>query len=425
MRPGKVRAIAVKELRQVARDPLTLAMLLGLPTMMLLLYGYAVNFDVRHIRLAIQDRDKTAASRDLGAAFVNSGYFDLAADLPAGADLERLTERRRAQAILVIPESYGRDLAAGRTARVQLVIDGADANTATTVLGYASAITAEAGAEVARSRLLRSAGNGTRSASTASGAGGTSGSGGSGSGGGSSTGGVSGGSNSSGASSTGGNAVARLAPIDYEPRVWYNPELKSTQFLVPGLVGFILMLTAVLSTALSVVREKERGTMEQLRVSSLTPGELLVGKTIPYLAISLLATAIILLAARALFGVVVRGSYLDLFAVTFVYLVGALGLGLLVSSVADSQAMAFQLGAATSMLPSILLSGFIFPIRAMPAVVRGLTYAVPARYFLVVLRGVILKGAGLAPYLTDLAFLLAYALVVLSLAFARLSRNEI
>jgi ABC-2 type transport system permease protein len=385
MRPNKVRAVAAKEFRQAARDPLTLAMLLGLPTMMLLLYGYAVNFDVRHIRLAIEDRDKTAASRDLGAAFVNSGYFDLVADLPAGADLERLTERRRAQAVLVIPETYGRDLAAGRTARVQLVIDGADANTATTVLGYASAIAAEAGSEVTRSQLLRGSGTGAR----------------------------------------GGSGASRSAPIDYEPRVWYNPELKSTQFLVPGLVGFILMLTAVLSTALSVVREKERGTMEQLRVSSLTPGELLVGKTIPYLAISLLATAIILLAARALFGVVVRGSYLDLFAVTFVYLVGALGLGLLVSSVADSQAMAFQLGAATSMLPSILLSGFIFPIRAMPAVVRGLTYAVPARYFLVVLRGVILKGAGLAPYLTDLAFLLAYALVVLGLAFARLTRQEI
>ncbi len=397
MRPRKIRAVAVKELRQAARDPLTLAMLLGLPTMMLLLYGYAVNFDVRHIRLAIEDRDKTAASRDLGAAFVNSGYFDLVADLPAGADLERLTERRRAQAVLVIPETYGRDVAAGRTARVQLVIDGADANTATTVLGYASAITAEAGSAVTRSQLLRSAGTGAR-----------------------------GGSGASGASGAGGNAAGRAAaPIDYEPRVWYNPELKSTQFLVPGLVGFILMLTAVLSTALSVVREKERGTMEQLRVSSLTPGELLMGKTIPYLAISLLATAIILLAARALFGVVVRGSYLDLFAVTFVYLVGALGLGLLVSSVADSQAMAFQLGAATSMLPSILLSGFIFPIRSMPAVVRGLTYAVPARYFLVVLRGVILKGAGLAPYLADLAFLLAYALVVIGLAFARLSRKEI
>ena len=150
MKLGKVRALAVKEYRQAARDPLTLAMLLGLPTMMLLLYGYAVNFDVRHVRLAVQDRDKSAASRDLESAFVNSGYFDLAADLPAGADLQRLTERRQAMAILVIPESYGRDLAAGRTASVQLVLDGADANTATTVLGYATAVAAEVNVEVRR-----------------------------------------------------------------------------------------------------------------------------------------------------------------------------------------------------------------------------------------------------------------------------------
>jgi ABC-2 type transport system permease protein len=389
---AKLRAIAVKEYRQAGRDPLTLAMLLGLPTMMLLLYGYAVNFDVRHVRLAVEDRDKTAASRDLEAAFLNSGYFDLAADLPSGADLARLTERRRAAAILVIPETYGRDLAAGRTARVQLVLDGADANTATTVLGYAASVVSEANVEVVRAQLGRRAG----------------GEGGAGAGGGGAAG-----------AGTGG------APIDYEPRVWYNPELKSTQFLVPGLIGFILMLTAVLSTAMSVVREKERGTMEQLRVSSLSPGELLIGKTVPYLSISLAATAIILLAARVLFGVVVRGSYLDLFAVTFLYLVGALGLGLLVSSVADSQAMAFQLGASTSMLPAILLSGFIFPIRSMPLAVQILTYAVPARYFLVVLRGIILKGAGLAPYGRDLAFLVVYAAAVLGLAFARLTRKEV
>jgi ABC-2 type transport system permease protein len=377
MKLGKVRAIAIKEYRQAARDPLTLALLLGLPTMMLLLYGYAVNFDVRHIRLAVEDRDKSAASRDLTSAFVNSGYFDLVADLPAGADLGRLTQRRRAAAILVIPESYGRDVAAGRKARVQMVLDGADANTATTILGYAGAVAAEVDAEVERAARRRPA------------------------------------------------ASRAALPIDYQPRVWYNPELKSTQFLVPGLIGFIMMLTAVLSTALSVVREKERGTMEQLRVSSLTPGELLVGKIVPYLSISLAAAATILAAARLLFGVVVRGSYLDLLAATLVYLIGALGFGLLVSSVSGSQAMAFQVGVSTSMLPAILLSGFIFPIRSMPFAVRVLTYAVPARYFLVVERGVILKGAGLRPYLEDLTFLLVYAVVVMGLALARLTRKEV
>jgi ABC-2 type transport system permease protein len=368
----KVLAIAKKELLQASRDPLSLAMLLGLPTLMLLIYGYAINFDVRHVPFAVQDEDKSQASRELLATFVNSTYFDLVADLPAGADLERATERRLAKAILVVPAGFGREVAAGRRAGVQLIVDGADANTATTVLGYASALVSEA-------NLRRVAG------------------------------------------ALAGN---ELVGIDYQPRVFYNPELRTTQFLVPGLVGFILMLTAVLSTALSVVREKERGTLEQLRVTSLRPAELILGKTLPYLAISLTATVLILLAARFLFGVVVRGSYLDLFVATLVYLVGALGWGLLVSSLSETQAMAFQVGIVTSMLPAIFLSGFIFPIRSMPVVVQALTYAVPARYFLVVLRGVILKGADLLPYWRDMAFLLAYAAVVLGIAYARLTRRE-
>jgi len=371
--PRKVAAVARKELRQASRDPLTLTMLLGVPTMMLLLYGYAINFDVRHVALAVQDLDKSARSRDLVAAFVNSSYFDEIADLAAGADLERFTERRLALAVLVIPEDFARDVASGNTAAVQLLLDGADANTATTVLGYASAIVAQANAalqeEAAPGRI-------------------------------------------------------RIAGIDYQPRVWYNPELKSTQFLVPGLIGFILMLTGVLSTALAVVREKERGTMEQLRVTSLRPHELIVGKTLPYLAISLVATGIIILAARVLFGIVVRGSYVDLFLATLIYLVGALALGLFVSTVAESQAMAFQIGIVASMLPAIFLSGFIFPIRSMPVVVQAITYAVPARYFNVILRGVILKGAGLFSYARDVAFLVLYATVLLGIAYARLTRKE-
>ena len=372
---GKVWAIAGKELRQASRDPLSLAMLLGVPTMMLVMYGYAINFDVRHVRLAVRDLDKSAASRDLVASFVNSTYFDQVADLAANADLERLTERRVARAILAIPEGYARDLEAGRVAKVQLILDGADANTATTVLGYASALIGAANARMflaspAAERVNRS-------------------------------------------------------PIDYQPRVWYNPELRSTQFLVPGLVGFILMLTAVVSTALSVVREKERGTLEQLRVTSLRPSELIAGKVLPYLGISLTATAIILVAARLLFGVSVRGPYLDLFVATLIYLIGALGFGLLVSSFADTQAMAFQVAMVTSMLPAIFLSGFIFPIRSMPLAVQVLTYAVPARYFNVILRGVILKGAGLASYGRDVAFLVLYATAVMGVAYARLTRKEV
>lgn len=372
----KTFAVALKELRQVSRDPLSLGMLLGIPGLMLLLYGYAVNFDVRHIRLAVRDLDLSAESRALVSAFVNSTYFDLVAAPGAGVELDPIAERRVASAILVLPEDYARTLAKGGTAKVQFLLDGSDATTATTVLSYATAIV---GGENQRlqAEALHRAGRVT------------------------------------------------LEPIDYQPRVWYNPELRSTQFLVPGLAGFILMLTAVLSTALSVVREKERGTMEQLRVTTLEPLELLAGKTLPYLGISLLATAIILVAARTLFGVAVRGSYVHLFVATLVYLIGALGFGLLVSSFSETQAMAFQVGTLTSMLPAIFLSGFIFPIRAMPPVLRAITHVVPARYYLIILRGIILKGAGLESYVSDLMFLAVFAVVVLTVAALRLVRREV
>ncbi len=368
----KALAVAAKELRQSRRDPFSMMMLLGIPTFMLLLYGYALNFDVRHVKLAIQDQSLTRASRDLIASFVNSTYFDDVGRLPVSGDVGEVLKRRRAEAALVIPEDYARTIAAGRTATVQLLIDGADASTATTVLGYAEGLVTD------ESVAIRASLSGTDPS----------------------------------------------PPVRFEPRVWYNPELKSTNFLVPGLMGFILMLTAVLSTALSVVREKERGTMEQLLVTTLRPVELLIGKTIPYLMISLTATGIILLAARVLFGVAVRGSYADLFVATFVYLIGALSWGLLVSSASATQAMAFQLGSLTSMLPAIFLSGFIFPIRSMPRVLQLLTYAVPARYFLVISRGIILKGAPLTAFLGDLGFLVLYGAIVLAVAWRRLGKAQ-
>jgi ABC-2 type transport system permease protein len=372
----KLRAVAVKELRQIRRDPLSLLMLLGLPAFMLVLYGFALNFDVRHVDLAVQDHDRTAHSRELVAAFVRSTYFDLAATPVPGADLEDLVERGLARGVLVIPQGYAAELQAGRTAQVQLLLDGADANTATTVLGYAGAIVAEANQEALRRTVVRVGGAG------------------------------------------------EVAGISYQPRVWYNPELSSTRFLVPGLMGVLLMLTAVLATALSIVREKERGTMEQLRVAPLRTVELILGKTTPYLAISFAAAAIILAAARVLFGVEVQGPYLALAAATLLYLVGALGLGILISTVAQTQAIAFQGGLLVSLLPATLLSGFIFQIRGMPAPLQVVTYAVPARYYLVVLRGVILKGSGLSPYVPELTGLALFALVALSLASLRLWRED-
>jgi ABC-2 type transport system permease protein len=372
----KTLAVARKELVQIARDPLSLIMLVGLPAVLLVLYGFALNFDVRHVNLAVQDRDHSTSSRDLISAFVNSTYFDIVATPAAGENVEILTDEGRARAILVIPEGFGRDLAAGRVAPVQLLLDGADSLTATTVMGYAGALAAEHNVRLMTQALQR-------------------------------------------------HGQTAHPPLDLEPRVWYNPELESTRFLVPGLIGFLMMLTGVVATALSVVRESERGTMEQLRMAPIHNGEVILGKSVPYLVLSYLAAIIVLAAARLLFGVVVRGPYWALFLVTLVYLVGAVSFGLLVSTIANSQAMAFQVGLLTSLLPAILLSGFIFQIRLMPGWLQMVTRLVPARYYLIVLRGIILKGAGLAPYWPEMTFLTLFAALALTLASVRMARREV
>ncbi|MCP4663688.1 MAG: ABC transporter permease [bacterium] len=373
----KILAVAHKEVRQIVRDPLTLGMLLGLPAFMLVIFGYAISFDVDHVALGVQDRDRSPASRELIASFVTTDRFDLKAELETDAAIERAIEEARVQVVLVIPVGFGTDLAAGRRAAVQLLLDGTDSTSATTILGYATGVVAAVNARLRVARLRNA-----------------------------------------------GVESALAAAIDYQPRVWYNPELNSSYFLVPGLIGFIMMITAVLSTALSVVREKERGTLEQLRVAPLATIEILLGKILPYLVISLLAMTLILTAARILFGVVVKGSYVDLFLVTLLFLLGAIGWGLLISTLVDSQAIAFQIGVMTALLPTLLLSGFIFPIRNMPWVLQLVTHIVPARYYLVTLRGIILKGSDLGPYWDQVGSLLLYTLVVITLASVRFARRE-
>ncbi len=374
----KVWAMAVKEMRQIRRDPLFLAMLLGLPAFMLVVFGYAVNFDVWDLPLAVEDRDLTPASRELQAAFFNSGRFVPVAGPAQTGDIHALFQAGGARAALVIPETFGSDLAAGRSAPVQLIIDGTDATTANTALGYATALLQTWNAE-RLARTLRAAG---------------------------------------------GSAVLDTL-IEVEPRVWYNPQLLSSHFLVPGLIGFILMITAVLSTALSVVRETERGTMEQLGVAPIGTVQILLGKTLPYLCICLASTVIILVAARLLFGVSVRGSYLDLFLATALYLLCGFCIGLLISTITRTQAVAFQLGILVSMLPALLLSGFIFPLRNMPLVLQWISFLVPTRYYLEILRGIMLKGATLAPYWRQCGALALLSVVLLSLAAIRFARKGV
>jgi ABC-2 type transport system permease protein len=369
----KALAVGKKELRQIIRDSRTLMILLFVPAFLLLLYGYALNFDIRHIRLAVMDRDHTADSRSVISAFINSTYFDKVADATSMADIESWMDRGQIRAALVIPEHMSRDLRTGRITTIQVIINGDNANTASTVYGYAEATLRGISA------LLR-------------------------------------------LEIAGGRGV--VPPVSTEARIWFNPELKSTLFLVPGLIGFIVMISCLISTALSIVREKELGTWEQVRMAPINTVSYVVGKTLPYFAISYVSALLIIFAAMLLFGLPMRGSWLALLCALGLYVFGGLGTGLLVSTLVDSQALAFLFGLLLALLPTLILSGFIFPISSMPVPIQVITYVVPARYFLVVLRGVVLKGAEASVFGPQYGALLIYALAVMGLASVRLARER-
>jgi ABC-2 type transport system permease protein len=367
-----VVAVTRKELRQIRRDVRTLSILLFVPAFFLFVYGYALNFDIRNIALAVEDNDQSTASRDLVSSFVRSGYFDLTTVVTGHAETTPLLDTGAVRAVLVIPARFGARVAAGEAGTVQVIINGDNANTATTVMGYVSGIVGAASARYeAEARL--------------------------------------------------GSSSAPL--LTMEPRVWYNPELRSTLFLVPGLIAYIAMLTAVVSTALSVVREKEAGTMEQIRMSPIGPVAYVLGKTAPYFVISLASSMGVVAVSMLLFELPVRGSWLLLVGSVSLFLVGALAAGLLISTVAESQQVAFQLALLSSFLPTLMLSGFIFPISSMPVFLQYVTRVVPARYFLTVLRGVLLKGVGFETVWPDLAALAVVAVVLLTLSSVRLQRQ--
>jgi len=367
----KALAVYRKELRQIGRDRRTLLILVFVPAFFLLLYGYALNWDIRHIALAVQDRDRTPESRALVSAFVNSGYFDRVGDAYSPQAIERLLDTNEARAVLVVPENFSRDLLRGQSPQVQVLVNGDNANTATTVMGYATTIVRSAGATVDAF-----------------------------------------------------GSDPRPPALSVEPRIWYNPELRSTLFLVPGLIAYILMITAVISTAVSIVREKEVGTIEQVRMAPIGTFSFVVGKSIPYFFISLASAALIILAAMALFGLPMRGNWIALLIALSLFIAGALGTGLLISTVAETQQVAFQAAMLSSFLPTLMLSGFIFPISSMPAALQAITYIVPARYFLVALRGIVLKGTALWLLWPQMIALSIYALVMLTLASVRLARES-
>jgi len=372
---NRIRTIMVKELRQTSRDPATLGMLLVLPLFLLLMFGFAINLDTKHIRLAVLDRDRTPYSRDFLQSFLHSEYFDLTRVIDMQSQIDSLLDTGGALIALVIPRDFGKEIANGQTAEVQAIVDGSNGTTAATAIGYVQAVAADYSQRAFVRSLERAGVTGTRTT------------------------------------------------IDFRPRVLFNPELRSANFLIPGLIVLILMMTAVLSTTLSIVREKERGTMEQITVSPVRPLELIVGKTVPYLLMSLVAAATILATSRLLFGVVVKGSWFDLGLVTLIFLFGCLALGVLLSTVSDSQQVAFLLSALITLLPTFILSGFVFPFRNMPLVIQAVSYLLPGRYYLAALRAIMVKGVGFAAFGDQVLALVIFAAAAGGLSVARLRRR--
>lgn len=362
-------AVSKKELRQLKRDWRFMFSLLFIPAILLILYGYALNFDIKNVSFGAIDFDRSELSRDFVNSLKFSEYFQLKNcpnDYREGIDL---LQKGKISFLLVIPKGFKRSLERKENVSIQCFIDGSDSNKGAVVLGYLNAYINYYNQKF----LLRRE-----------------------------------------------NLFLRKELLGVSPRIYYNQELKTTNFLIPGLIGFILMITTVLSTSLSVVREKERGTLEHLYVTPLNSFEIAVGKIIPYIIISLLATTIIILFAKFLFGIDIRGSYSLLFLSTCLYISCTLLMGFLISTIAETQRTAFLLAILTSLLPSILLSGFIFPIENMPKIIQVITYFVPARYYIKSMRYIILKGASLSSFSNQILSLLVLSLFLLAVILRRM-----
>ena len=375
MRTG-LTAMIRKEFRQIFRDGRTLGMLLAVPLGLLVIFGYAINMDVQTVRVGILDRDGTPESRRTAELFAALDFFAPPVALRDASQGDLYLEEGRIDAVVELPPDFGRGLSGGTDPVVRVSVDGSNVTRASTTQAYVEAALTDLPARVAVDQR--------RSAPD--------------------------------------SRTARQEPL--RVRTWFNPELESSKFLVPGLVSFIMVITAVISTALSVVREKEKGTMEMLRSSPLGPLAIVLGKTVPYMALSLTVTALILAAGRVLFGVRITGNPLALLLVTFLFILSCLGMGLMISASAKSQQTAFLLSTVVTVLPSFILSGFVFPIRNMPAVIQAVTRIIPARYFLSAERALILRGASFAEIWRDAGAMAVFSAVTLAISWVRLSREE-
>ena len=369
---ARTLSIMRKEFLHIVRDPRTLAVMFLMPVIQLLLLGYTATTDVKHLPAAILDWDHTAASRELIDAYRASGYFDITHIVENDAELSRAMDHGDVRAGIIVPAGYERALAKGEKVKVAVVIDGSDPNVANTALAAAQGVGQAQSVEVMEQTL--------------------------------------------------GQRLEAAPGIEVHPRVWYNPSMESTNFMIPGLIGMILQMLAMMVTAMAIVREREQGTMEQLIVTPIRPIELIVGKVAPYVVISFWDLLMVLAVGVWWFGVPIHGSVSLLLWLSGLFLFTSLGFGILISTVSKTQQEAMML-TYFIMLPAIFLSGYIFPIEAMPPFLQQASKAIPLTYFLVIVRAIVLKGVGLEMLRGAVTALAVFGVVVMGLAAVRFRKR--
>jgi ABC-2 type transport system permease protein len=341
----RIRTIARKEVLHLRRDPRSLFLAIGQPAVLVIIFGFAITFDIRHVDTAVIDLDRTTVSRDLVARVEAADAFNVRIHTDDYGQAKKILDEGLAKVVVVIPPDFARDLGAGRAAPLQILVDGCDSNTGLIAMGNMSRLIQGFASGILLERLGRT-------------------------------------------------GAADVPTVDTRVRVWFNPELTSTNFIIPGLIAVIMAIMAAMLTSLTVAREWENGTMEQLMAGPGRPVEIVVGKLLPYFALGIVQVTLIVLTGRFVFGVPFTGSFPGLIVASSAFLIYGLSLGLFLSIATRSQQLAFILSIILTMLPSFILSGFIFPIANMPLLLRLVSYATPARFYLAALRGIFLKGYG-------------------------------
>jgi len=380
----RIREILRKEFSQTLRDPRRRSLLFGPPLIQLIIFGYAVNLDVEHTRTAWMDRDRTVESRELLAAFKGSNYFEVVATPQGEEEIEPLIDHGEVQAVIRVLPGFAQDIRRGITAPVQVLVDGTNSNTAAIISGYASQIIARYANDTLAAQKNAQLFPRTEDA---------------------------------------GGPIPSLIPrLSVQSRVWFNPDLASRVYFVPGVIVNIIALVTIMLTAMSIVREKEIGTMEQLMVTPIRPIELILGKLLPFAVIGVFETAFVVIAALFIFGTPMRGSLVLLFLCALLFLLSTLGIGLFISTISRTQQQA-MMSSFFFFMPAMLLSGFAFPIRNMPELVQYITYLNPVRYFMQIVRGLFLKGVGMEALWQEMTALTVFGIAILLLSALRFHKR--